>query len=409
MFQNRSALFFIMGSMVLITGLFISRFLISLGMISIIVSSLIDGNLASKTKAFFKNKAFLFFLLIFILHFISIFWSSDLPYFWDRINIKLPFLLLPFAFLSSHKLRPQDYKLILNYFVGCSLMAVFWSLGHFISDYQNYIEIYSKGQILPTPIQHIRFSIIIVLSVAILIYFRLNEWVLKYRQEKYIHYLLIIFFVAYLHLLAVRSGLLCLYAILAYLFLYIIISQKKYKLGIASLFGTLLLFIIAYSTIPTIKNKIDYTRYSISLFQKNEKIRDLSDSRRLGSIFAGLNITKENPILGCGLGDIKEKTNSYLKDHYPGIQDLSLLPHNQYVFVSASLGILGLLLFLLFTFYPWFYAGAFKDPLLSMAHIIFFSSFLVEHTLEAQIGTALYIFFLLLVLKYLHQSNKIHA
>jgi O-antigen ligase len=119
----------------------------------------------------------------------------------------------------------------------------------------------------------------------------------------------------------------------------------------------------------------------------------------LGSIQAGIELGKESPILGVGIGDIRTKTNDFLKKKYPELANLGLLPHNQYVFYFAATGLVGLLLFLFCTIFPFFPNKAYTDLFFCSVQFIFFSSFLVEHTLEAQIGTASYLFFMLLGLR----------
>jgi len=169
---------------------------------------------------------------------------------------------------------------------------------------------------------------------------------------------------------------------------------------------TLLAIFISIQYIPTVKKKIGYTRYSLELFSKNENIRELSDSRRLGSIAAGIDLTKRNPIVGVGYGDIMQETNDYLRTHYPQLIDLELLPHNQYILTASVAGIIGLIFFFLYTIYPIFYLGGMKDFFFLSSQLMFFASFLVEHTLESQIGVALYLFVLLFSMKMMESKTS---
>jgi O-antigen ligase len=206
-------------------------------------------------------------------------------------------------------------------------------------------------------------------------------------------------FIIYLHVLAVRSGIMTLYVALGCL-LIIYIKEKGNKLLAAGItVSSILLIFLATQYVPTIKNKIGYMQYSLEKFAKNENIRELSDSRRLGSIFAGLELTRKNPLLGVGIGDIMDETNAYLAKHYPDLTDLELLPHNQYILAGATLGIIGLLIFVLFSLMPLFYLNGYNDYFLLASQFMFFASFMVEHTIESQIGVALYIFITLMAMK----------
>lgn len=147
-------------------------------------------------------------------------------------------------------------------------------------------------------------------------------------------------------------------------------------------------------------------RYSLELFSKNQNIRNLSDSRRLGSIYAGIAISKTHPAVGVGIGDIMVETNAYLKKNYPELVDLELLPHNQYILTAAATGFVGMLLFILFTITPLFYIEAYNDFFFLGSQLMFWTSFMVEHTIESQIGVALYIFVLLLAMK-IRETRKL--
>jgi len=227
----------------------------------------------------------------------------------------------------------------------------------------------------------------------------LKDFYLKYAVEKKIMIVLMVFLVVFLHVLAVRSGLMAFYLLVLFWVFYFIFKSKKYLLGVLLFVGAALFGIIGSQQIPTLKNKISYMRYSIDLFLKNENIRDLSDSRRLASIQAGLEIGKENPLIGIGIGDIHSETDRYLQENYPALANLDLLPHNQFILYFAATGLIGLCCFVVASFFPLFSKNAFQDFFFVSHHIIYLSSYMVEHTLETQIGTTSYLLFLLLAIR----------
>jgi len=276
---------------------------------------------------------------------------------------------------------------------------------NYLLHFQEFNELYGKGQVIPTPIHHIRFSLLIVVAIASQIYMILKgEFGFTFVTKK-IAYLLVVILIVIVHILAVRSGLLALYAILIYSVIFYVVQSRQWTRAII-LIGILgVIGIIASTTIPTIKNKIAYTKYSIDQFQKNENIYNLSDSRRLGSLVAGIALVRQHPIFGVGVGDIRDKTNEYLMRHFPDIANLELMPHNQFLWYFSATGIIGGLLFILCTIGPWFYYAAYKDFLFGALQAIFISSYMVEHTLETQLGVACYILFPLLSLRYLYEQK----
>ena len=139
--------------------------------------------------------------------------------------------------------------------------------------------------------------------------------------------------------------------------------------------------------------------WSLKLFTENKDIREYSDTRRLGSLIAGYNLTKENPILGVGFGDLHKETNQWFAQNYPDLKDLGLKPHNQFLFISAGAGLVGLVWFLVVSVFPFFYNRNWQDSLFWMLNIVIFTSYLPEHTIETQIGVAIYVFPVLMLMR----------
>jgi len=171
----RSKHIFILASACWIIGIMWSRFGISLGMILMLVAGLWGGNIKSKVKSFVSNKYYLAVTGIFLLFLISGLYSVNQEYFIQRMRIKLPFLFLPFAMSAIKGVDKETIRTIIYLFIAVTLSGVFWSLSHFLLDVNSYVANYSKGQILPTPIHHIRYSIMVALSIAMAIYLLLEK------------------------------------------------------------------------------------------------------------------------------------------------------------------------------------------------------------------------------------------
>lgn len=398
---------FVFAACCLIAGLLASRFLISIGMLFFLIAGLWDGGVRNKLKIFLGNRYFLSVSAIFVLYLISGLWSDNIEYFLNRLRIKLPILFLPFAFLAVAKLKVAEIKFINWFFILSVFVSLIWSLSVFVSNPEHYIDIYSKGQILPTPIHHIRYSIMLSIAVALGIYMLIkrHHFALKKFPAYSLGFLTMIFIV-YQHFLAVRSGLMTLYILLIYAIIYLFLIKLSKRILLVGSVALGLVLIGSISFIPTIQKKINYMKYSLELFDKNEGIRHLSDSRRLGSIYAGVEITKNNPVIGVGIGDIMVETNQYLKNNYPELTDLELLPHNQFILTSAATGIPGCLLFITLIVIPFFYRKAYRNFFFMGSQFMMLSTFMVEHTIESQIGVALYIFVLLYAMKIVQSAKQ---
>lgn len=396
----------VIGCVLVLFGLIFSRFLLSVGMIAISTRAILHPKIKTYLGLLWRRKDLLCLVSIFLLYLLSGLWSEDQAYFIDRMRMKVPFLTMPLAFVAMEQLDRGLLQRLFYFFFWMVALTALGSTMLFLLDFQNITESYGAGRVMPTPVHHIRFSLMVVFCICLGIDFYEKRFTVFRAWERRLTLVVTLFLVVFVHVLAVRSGLLALYGVVLFLVIRLILQKKKYLLGLA-LAG---LFVAAswlsYQYIPTLKKKIGYTLWSVDLFQKKEDLRELSDSRRLGSILAAFAIAKENPLLGVGIGDIKNETNAYLRENYPDLIDLGLMPHNQFLFVLAACGGLGLIWFTVAIFWPLFYRGGWRDPLLSTFFIIVLSSFIVEHTLETQVGTAFYVFLWIMLLQRRELSNE---
>lgn len=105
-------------------------------------------------------------------------------------------------------------------------------------------------------------------------------------------------------------------------------------------------------------------------------------------------IIKNNLLFGVGTGDVQNQLNkTYVETHSPLSKDWYKRPHNQFITITVSLGLLGLLVFLFSFIYP-------VIKLKKQIHILFWPyflilciSFILEDTLETQAGLSFYAFF----------------
>ncbi len=373
-------------------GMIYGKAFLSIGTILLFAHGLLHPDWKKHFQLLWKHKGFLAIVSIFILYAVTGFWSDNTDYWIGRMRMKLPFVAVPFGMLA---MKDFDRNLFDKVMYGFFWLVALTSIGSLIYSFWNLeliTENYKKGQVLPLPTHHIRFSLMVVFCICFGFYFYVKKYFLKNKKEIPITLVMTIFLVLFLHVLAVRSGLLALYSVAVYYLLRYLFLESNKILA----FGFVLVFFVgtfaAYKNIPTLKNKIDYTFFSVDSFYKNKKLRDLSDSRRIGSLMAGYELTREFPYKGVGFGDLIDKSNEWMANNYPVLEGLGLMPHNQYLFVSAGAGLIGLIWFLVASILPFFYNKNWSDPLFVALNITVFSSYLVEHTIETQVGIAIYVF-----------------
>lgn len=383
----------IFACVLILLGLVSYRALMSIGMITLGGRAVLSLHPKKNIENLLQNKALLALLGIFLLYVISGLWSENPNYWLDRVRMKLPFLALPFGFAALQNLKYKNYEHLLYAFFWMIAAICLGIMGFYLSDFQNLNQGYLEGEVLPTPVHHIRFSLMAVYAFALGLYFWEQSFFVWFRQEKIAVLILTLFLFVFLHILAVRSGLLALYLVLAYQFVRYIVRSKKYLIGV-SIAALLLGFTIAaFYYIPTLHNKKGYTEHNWHSFKNKEELATLSDSKRLATIEAAIVEGLPHWLIGVGIGDVQDVTTVYLQEHYPTISNLGIIPHNQYLFVWLGVGTTGLLVFMLLFLYPLFYKRAYLNAHFVSLYLIVLSSFLVEHTIETQIGSAFFTLF----------------
>lgn len=395
--KNKNYLAYL-GLLMMIIGLPLSRAMLSIGIIFLLVVSLLQKDLKEKFILFIKNPALLGLTFYFIYILFSGLWSENIIFFLDRIRIKLPFLVLPFAFFVMLPIKKEAYNVLLKTFFLIMVMSCFWSMFPLLTNYESVIQDYIVGKVLRTPIYHIRFSLMAAMTVIIGFYL-LKENLFYFRIEKILLLVFTIFIILYIHILAVRSGVLALYISSFVLLLKHLLELKYFKVLFIAIIGFFVFPYLAYQLSPTFKTKYHYMKYDIEQYTSGNYNMVSSDIRRILSIRAGIDATKGNSTFGVGYGDIEQATFASFDSKFPDApKENRMLPHNQIIYTYTGLGWIGIVLFMTIFLIPLIYKKAWKNDLVLAIHIIVFSSFLSEYTFETQIGVAFYLLFLLLPL-----------
>jgi O-antigen ligase len=153
---------------------------------------------------------------------------------------------------------------------------------------------------------------------------------------------------------------------------------------------------LAYNFVPSFQNRMDYALYDFQSMQ-NGKTKNFSDGERIISLQMGIEIGNKNPWFGVGIGDLDNEIRKIYAEKYP--EFIVKRPHNQLLFFYVAIGVIGTIAFLILFLLPLLYQKNYKDELLLAFYIIVSLSFMVETTIGSAIGTAFYIFFLLLSMK----------
>lgn len=390
----------IFALLVCVAGFFLSRVLISIGMILLVANAVLHPNLTYNLRAFFLSPIYLSTTIIFLIVLISGLYSSDIQYWLARMRVKAPLLLLPFAFAFLKPFNHRKFYITLYIIFGIMVLSSLAVMAIYLGNIQEIANSYKKANVVSTPFHHIRYSLMLAFCIAIGLHCYVNKISLFVKREPLILLAFSFYLFLFLHFMAVRSGMLAAYIVLFVFLIHIIFTMKQYIIGSILFLALLALPVVAYLTLPTLQNKVKYMTYDLQQFYYNDKVENLSDARRIISFKMGVQTGMQQPLLGVGYGDIKYKVKELYKKEMPNLaEEDRMLPHNQFILVFVGAGLIGLILFMVAVFYPLLTNRHYREPLFLSFNLIVLSSFMTEYTLEVQIGTAFYVLFLLFLLK----------
>ncbi len=391
----------ISGCLLILNGLFISRAMMSIGIMTLTGNALLNANLINNFKSFFSKPHLLLLSGYVLLLGISFFWSQDTHFFDERILIALPFLVMPFAFHSMKPFSNRWYDALFLLFIALCFFGMTWSLVHYFQHKEAFDAGYGFSQVIPTPFKndHIRFSLAVVLCIcfSVDLIFRTG---LKWLQALLIF--TTVFAIFYLHVLSAKTGLLAFYLISLMFTGKLLLQKSNRKAGFFLLLLLLTLPFIMYLVSTTFRNKIAYVDYSISQMKNSEKEGNISDEGRLISYAYSLDCIRTHPWFGIGLGDVRQEMEVHYEQDFANKPFIILLPHNQFLMVGMALGVPGILYLLLLQIS--LLRHCYRQSFLSLMFWgMMFLAMMVEPLYETQYGTCMFLFFLLLLL---HRSPK---
>lgn len=405
-FSRKNLLLFFICS--LFIGICTNRVLMSTSMMGVFftafISGIFHGDWKNKLTDFKLGSVFLSVSGLILVSIIGGWNSSNTDLYWKTLVLGSPFLFIPLSLWVSPSFSKQELTFLIYIFsVVLFLTGVYICVNYFIHYNEMNVAI-SRGRAIATPFkEHIRYSLMMTFSLVSLIYLRINKITLiQPKTEKYLQLILAVFFLLMIHILSVRSGLLSLYLCLLIYAIYFAFYKGKRLLATIIFAGVILLPIIAYSSLPSMKQKMTYMFYDIEMLASG-KGSTYSDSERLISMAVGVQLIKANLLTGVGTGDLQDEMHKIYVRDYPSILPSNRkLPHNQFIWIWASNGLLGMVVLCLGIIYPLIYQKNFKSLLLILFFIICISSFITEATLEIQVGIAFYVSWLTILLNYLN-------
>ena len=386
-------------------GFSCSRALISIGVIGLIITGLLTSDIRQLSSEYMRRPAFYLNALFFIVILLSGINSADKTQWHTFLQIKIPFLILPFAFCAFTFFDRAFLNKILLAFVSCMLISAACVMANYALHYADINEHILMGSVIPVPFSHIRYTLMLVFSFFAVLWL----WEQRIIAHRYILLIPSLFFFVVVHILSSRSGWLALYVGLLFYFFKYVYQTRMYFMGLLMLAAIILVPFLSYQFIPSFHNKIAYMKYSTEQYSAGH-VDDMSDAMRLTSWRVGMEIIHRHPWTGVGVGDLLAESKKVSKELFPNIKNDEdrKMPHNEFIWIWAASGIIGLLAYCVAFFFPLISGIRYRNWLFVMLYVIFFTSFLTEPSIEEQIGSTFYLVFLLIFLAHFNYRPAAH-
>lgn len=391
-YNQQILLFFLWLSVIGIFTTDYFRALLSIAMIGFTLVGLLSAKPKDWIKNLVNNKKLLTLVISFLVVIPSVLYSNNLKYFGLRVQILIPFLVMPFAYAQMDKITNKNRKVIINTFILGVVITAIQALVFYFNNQAEVNQAYLESRVMPTMVgHHPTFSLMCAFSIYLLYNLFKNES--KYIVKSMIVFLAI-FLIIFLHIFSVRAGLFSFYGLVLLVFYEQIILKKQYILSFSIFVLCAIVAVFTFKFSPTVRNKLTNTQNDINNYKNGGSANDQSLGSRMISYKNAIEITQNSSwLLGCGLGDIEDLNNQIFEEKYPDITK-KIIPHNQFLYYMASIGILGLLVFIASFYFP--ALSDFKNLNLLAHYLVISMAFLIEAFLTTQLGVAYTIIFILL-------------
>jgi O-antigen ligase len=385
---------FLLMVIIMMASLFVSRALLSISSVAIVAFSVFNIN-AKRLKQLFVATALIILPVV-----VSGLWSDNKEEWWRALEVKVPLIAVGLG-IAAATISLKEWRVVVLILLAFVTLGTLWSTYQLIANYNSVLANYLKAKVFPTPLDddHIRFGWLVVLTCLLSVKSLANT---RLKNIRAVVVITVGWLILYLHILAAKTGLICLYISAFIVIVNYIIEKKKWLIGAFGLAAMVTFPVVAVLTIPTLKNRFQYVMYDFNNYSKGHFIPGLSDGARVLSLKAGWSITRHHPLVGVGFGDMKAAVRDWHGIYQPtSFEYERFLPLNEWLFYGTGSGVFGIICFtvgisiLLSMIWK---AGIIEKTIA----VVLLIPLITDDTLESQFGVVIFIFVLMWLV--LHQK-----
>ncbi len=393
---------------VMMAGLLFSRALLTASMVVMVLNALHPQLLTSTWVRVSKSRFAWCCTLFFFTYLLSGLWSEDHLVWWHAVQIKLPFLFLPFALLNAPFHKPKFRQWVIAGILAVLFSGIIYSLGFYGLNY----EVIGKRPHLPSPLggDYIRFTIALVLGGHMVVYLWLHQHLYPLSKlQQVLLFVWVLVTTVYIHLQAAKSGLVCFYLTIGFYFVIALLRGRRPWLYI-SVFATFCIFMVLMALrFPKVQQQIDRMRYEYEVWTSKDVSRynkTHSFVPRLNSYEVAFHVVQDHVWAGVGAGDVNAKLEQSYEEIYPWfVKRRQIIPHNQFLYTVLAVG-LPLSIFLVGMVVAPFHRGGNHRFYTWATGLVMVVGLLIEAMLEIQFGVFVYLFFTLFWMSVFRQQRR---
>ena len=290
------SLLYVFAFIVIAVSLPLSKFLTSIGIFLLAAIWLAEGKFKNKFQ-FAKNSVNLqLFLVIYILHLIGLFFSTDYKYGLHDLQMKLPLLVLPIMMVTIDPLSPKFKRALFGFFI----LALFVTAAIGTLIFMGYgRKTVTDAREISVFISHIRLSLMVNMGIFTGFWMIVNKEDRLFRLETTLISILIVLLCGFLFLLKSLTGIVVFIFLIIFSILWLSgkLHNKSLKYLLIITGVLIILFITGYTTRCISKfnyvEKIDFSKLEKQTISGNAYTHDTSKNNVENGHYVWINLSEE--------------------------------------------------------------------------------------------------------------------
>ena len=348
-----------------------------------------------KLHRFIKNPAAIAFVLLYLLHLLSIFYTENSSEGWNDLRLKISFLLLPFFMLTVQFIYKEQRLVIIKLFAVLMMLMALTDLTHAYLEYlvsgnQETFYYIHLPYLLASKVHYVAWYYSFAIFVSI-------DHLMSSNSNRALWFLGLLILLFSLILLSSRAFILAFIVVFILSFLKWFKTVKVSSLMWAKILSIAALFIFFLVFLPSTNLRLNDTFVELQKMFGYDTPKQTNPRVFIWSY--GADVVAKNPIFGLGVGDAKAQLSLALEScdamFWDGEQNVPIQKknynfHNQFMQTWAEVGIFGFLLLLFIMIHPFLLKNS--HPLFLIFIGLTFIGCLTESMFERQAGVVLFAF-----------------